>query len=254
MRSSKRCDRDVEETTWRRERDSNPRSAVRRTAVFETAPFGRSGISPMVRIARPPAFDHLVSRVLPFASRHKYLRRREDNLAALFPQLQARRALGEPSPFTASPRHGSSCASVKASCGAPPRTRPAQPRLLCGLVEDANVFDDDGFAGLVVAVTSDLRDGGHHVHPLHHLTEDGCGGTSVEWGLDFQGQWVTTPKGDRFDPQCRGWFSRVKIFLFLWGRSSGEGQWSRGKSKGCARLGRSAFRVSHPARGAGRPC
>ena len=33
-------------TNWRRERDSNPRSAVRQTTVFETVPFDRSGIPP----------------------------------------------------------------------------------------------------------------------------------------------------------------------------------------------------------------
>ena len=32
----------------RRDRDSNPGSRLRRTTVFETAPFDRSGISPMV--------------------------------------------------------------------------------------------------------------------------------------------------------------------------------------------------------------
>ena len=32
---------------WRRGRDSNPRSPARRTTVFETAPFDRSGTSPM---------------------------------------------------------------------------------------------------------------------------------------------------------------------------------------------------------------
>src|SRR5229473_2270111 len=31
---------------WRRGRDSNPRSPVRGTTVFETAPFDRSGTSP----------------------------------------------------------------------------------------------------------------------------------------------------------------------------------------------------------------
>ena len=34
---------------WRRGRDSNPRSPVRRTTVFETAPFDRSGTSPSER-------------------------------------------------------------------------------------------------------------------------------------------------------------------------------------------------------------
>jgi hypothetical protein len=34
-------------TIWRRGRDSNPRSPVRGTTVFETAPFDRSGTSPI---------------------------------------------------------------------------------------------------------------------------------------------------------------------------------------------------------------
>src|SRR2546423_8982785 len=34
---------------WRRGRDSNPRSPARRTTVFETAPFDRSGTSPHKR-------------------------------------------------------------------------------------------------------------------------------------------------------------------------------------------------------------
>src|SRR5205823_11195909 len=34
---------------WRRGRDSNPRSPARRTTVFETAPFDRSGTSPHER-------------------------------------------------------------------------------------------------------------------------------------------------------------------------------------------------------------
>jgi hypothetical protein len=34
---------------WRRGRDSNPRSPVRGTTVFETAPFDRSGTSPSER-------------------------------------------------------------------------------------------------------------------------------------------------------------------------------------------------------------
>jgi hypothetical protein len=34
---------------WRRGRDSNPRSPVRGTTVFETAPFDRSGTSPSGR-------------------------------------------------------------------------------------------------------------------------------------------------------------------------------------------------------------
>src|SRR6266478_5533044 len=34
---------------WRRGRDSNPRSPARRTTVFETAPFDRSGTSPSER-------------------------------------------------------------------------------------------------------------------------------------------------------------------------------------------------------------
>ena len=34
---------------WRRGRDSNPRSPVRGTTVFETAPFNRSGTSPIKR-------------------------------------------------------------------------------------------------------------------------------------------------------------------------------------------------------------
>ena len=33
---------------WRRERDSNPRSALRRTPDFESGPFNHSGISPWV--------------------------------------------------------------------------------------------------------------------------------------------------------------------------------------------------------------
>jgi hypothetical protein len=36
-------------TLWRRGRDSNPRSPARRTTVFETAPFDRSGTSPTER-------------------------------------------------------------------------------------------------------------------------------------------------------------------------------------------------------------
>jgi site-specific DNA recombinase len=38
---------------WRRGRDSNPRSPVRGTTVFETAPFDRSGTSPSERGQRP---------------------------------------------------------------------------------------------------------------------------------------------------------------------------------------------------------
>jgi hypothetical protein len=34
----------------RRKRDSNPRSHVSRTTVFETAPFDRSGISPSTKL------------------------------------------------------------------------------------------------------------------------------------------------------------------------------------------------------------
>jgi hypothetical protein len=37
---------------WRRGRDSNPRSPARGTTVFETAPFDRSGTSPISGVSR----------------------------------------------------------------------------------------------------------------------------------------------------------------------------------------------------------